>query len=68
MALVNAFSSLSISAPKAAGLGFKKAVAAFASPAARVSSARVGFTVEAKQNKVARTIQVRGDPRPGHAA
>jgi hypothetical protein len=24
--------------------------------------------VEAKQNKVARTIQVRGDPRPGHAA
>jgi len=41
MALVNAFSSLSIAAPaKAAGLGFKKAVAAFVpAPAARVSAA-----------------------------
>ena len=60
MALVNAFSSLSIAAPaKAAGLGFKKAVAAFVPvPAARVS-ARAVFTVEAKQNKKARTIQVR---------
>ena len=60
MALVNAFSSLSIAAPaKAAGLGFKKAVAAFVPvPASRVS-ARAVFTVEAKQNKKARTIQVR---------
>ena len=47
MALVNAFSSLSLAAPKAAGLGFKKAVAAFAQPAARVSGARVAFAVEA---------------------
>ena len=63
MALVNAFSSLSIAAPaKAAGLGFKKAVAAFVPvPAARVS-ARAVFTVEAKQNKKARTIQVRATP------
>ena len=61
MALVNAFSSLSIAAPaKAAGLGFKKAVAAFVpAPAARVSASRAVFTVEAKQNKKARTIQVR---------
>ena len=61
MPLVNAFSSLSIAAPaKAAGLGFKKAVAAFVpAPAARVSASRAVFTVEAKQNKKARTIQVR---------
>jgi len=68
MALVNAFSSLSIAAPaKAAGLGFKKAVAAFVpAPAARVSASRAVFTVEAKQNKKARTIQVRAThpPRP----
>jgi hypothetical protein len=65
MALVNAFSSLSIAAPaKAAGLGFKKAVAAFVPvPAARVS-ARAVFTVEAKQNKKARTIQVRATHDP----
>lgn len=64
MALVNAFSSLSIAAPaKAAGLGFKKAVAAFVpAPAARVSASRAVFTVEAKQNKKARTIQVRATP------
>ena len=59
MALVNAFSSLSLAAPKAAGLGFKKAVAAFAQPAARVSGARVAFAVEAKQNKKARVVKVR---------
>lgn len=63
MALVNAFSSLSLAAPKAAGLGFKKAVAAFAQPAARVSGARVAFAVEAKQNKKARVIQVRSARR-----
>jgi chorismate synthase len=68
MALVNAFSSLSLAAPKAAGLGFKKAVAAFAQPAARVSGARVAFAVEAKQNKKARVIQVRSAPRTGHGA
>ena len=57
MALVNAFSSLSISAPATAGLGFKKSVAAFAMPPARVGAARSAvFTVEAKQNKKARTI------------
>mmetsp|Transcript_9886 Transcript_9886/g.41511 ORF Transcript_9886/g.41511 Transcript_9886/m.41511 type:complete len:149 (+) Transcript_9886:43-489(+) len=61
MALVNAFSSLSLAAPKAAGLGFKKAVAAFAQPAARVSGARVAFAVEAKQNKKARVIQSRNE-------
>uniref|UniRef100_A0A7S0KR87 Ribosomal protein S20 n=1 Tax=Micromonas pusilla TaxID=38833 RepID=A0A7S0KR87_MICPS len=63
MALVNAFSSLSIAAPaKAAGLGFKKAVAAFVpAPAARVSASRAVFTVEAKQNKKARTIQSRNE-------
>ena len=62
---VTAFSSLSIAAPaKAAGLGFKKAVAAFVPvPAARVS-ARAVFTVEAKQNKKARTIQVRATHDP----
>ena len=65
MALVNAFSSLSLAAPKAAGLGFKKAVAAFAQPAARVSGARVAFAVEAKQNKKARVIQVRSAATAG---
>ena len=60
MALVNALSSLSISAPKAAGLGFKKAVSAFVAPPARVGAGRSAvFAVEAKQNKKARTIQVR---------
>ena len=59
MALVNAFSSLSLAAPKATGLGFKNAVAAFAQPAARVSGARVVFAVEAKQNKKARVVKVR---------
>ena len=57
MALVNALSSLSISAPKAAGLGFKKAVSAFVAPPARVGAGRSAvFAVEAKQNKKARTI------------
>ena len=73
MALVNAFSSLSISAPATAGLGFKKSVAAFAMPPARVGAARSAvFTVEAKQNKKARTILVRDgarpDPHARHAA
>lgn len=72
MALVNAFSSLSISAPATAGLGFKKSVAAFAMPPARVGAARSAvFTVEAKQNKKAHTILVRDgalpDPRARRA-
>ena len=46
------------SAPSAAGLGFKKSVAAFFSPVARVGVSRVTFVVDAKQNKVARTLQV----------
>ena len=62
MALVNAFQSLSIGAAKATGLGFKKSMAsAFVMPA-RVSSARVAFTVEAKQNKKAGVILVRTAP------
>merc|ERR1719440_2292329 len=61
MALVNAFSSLSLAAPKATGLGFKNAVAAFAQPAARVSGARVVFAVEAKQNKKARVVKSRNE-------
>ena len=69
MALVNALSSLSISAPKAAGLGFKKAVSAFVAPPARVGAGRSAvFAVEAKQNKKARVIQVRSAPRTGHGA
>ena len=48
MALVNALSSLSISAPMAAGLGFKKAVSAFVAPPARVGAGRSAvFAVEA---------------------
>lgn len=63
MALVNAFSSLSLGSPAATGLGFKKAVAAFAMPA-RVTSARPAvFQIEAKQNKKARTILVRSRRR-----
>lgn len=60
MALVNAFSSLSIGVNASpSGLGFKKAVAAFAMPA-RVTSARSAvFEITAKQNKKARTILVR---------
>tara|TARA_B100001769_G_C21570653_1_gene323565 strand:- start:146 stop:385 length:240 start_codon:yes stop_codon:yes gene_type:complete len=65
MALVNAFSSLSLAAPKATGLGFKNAVAAFAQPAARVSGARVVFAVEAKQNKKARVVKVRIEATAG---
>ena len=68
MALVNAFSSLSLAAPKAAGLGFKKAVAAFAQPAARVSGARVAFAVEAKQNKRPASFRYEARPQPGHGA
>jgi len=65
MALVNALSSLSISAPKAAGLGFKKAVSAFVAPPARVGAGRSAvFAVEAKQNKKARTILVRRRASP----
>jgi hypothetical protein len=65
MALVNALSSLSISAPKAAGLGFKKAVSAFVAPPARVGAGRPAvFAVEAKQNKKARTILVRRRASP----
>ena len=60
MALVNAFSSLSLAAPKAAGLGFKKAVSAFVAPPARVGAGRSAvFAVEAKQNKKARVVKVR---------
>ncbi len=58
MALANAFSSLSLAAPSAAGLGFKKSVAAFVSPVTRVGVSRVTFVGDAKQNKGARTLQV----------
>ncbi len=58
MALANAFSSLSLAAPSAAGLGFKKSVAAFVAPGARVGVSRVTFVGDAKQNKGARTLQV----------
>lgn len=59
MTLVNAFQSLSLAAPAGArGLGFKKAVAAFAMPA-RVSASRSAvFEINAKQNKKARTMLV----------
>lgn len=60
MALVNAFSSLSIGVNASpSSLGFKKAVAAFAMPARVTSGRSAVFEITAKQNKQARTILVR---------